>query len=57
MEILHGLTTGTSKRVAEIHLREAQYVPSYHSVGDATCARLVSDARQAGEGIERRPDV
>ncbi len=42
-EILYGLTTGNYKRVAEIHF-EAQYVPSYHSVGEfATALRAVGE--------------
>jgi len=42
-EILHGLTTGNYRRVAEIHF-EAQYVPAYHSVEDfATALRAVGE--------------
>ncbi|QFT78968.1 2-polyprenylphenol 6-hydroxylase [Erythrobacter sp. THAF29] len=42
-EILYGLTTGDYQRVAEIHF-EAQYVPSYHSVGEfATALRAVGE--------------
>lgn len=42
-EILYGLTTGNYQRVAEIHF-EAQYVPSYHSVGEfATALRAVGE--------------
>ncbi len=42
-EILYGLTTGNYARVAEIHF-EAQYVPSYHSVGEfATALRAVGE--------------
>ena len=42
-EILYGLTTGNYRRVAEIHF-EAQYVPSYHSVGEfATALRAVGE--------------
>ncbi len=42
-EILYGLTTGNYTRVAEIHF-EAQYVPSYHSVGEfATALRAVGE--------------
>jgi ubiquinone biosynthesis protein len=42
-EILHGLTTGNYRRVAEIHF-EAQYVPSYHSVEEfATALRAVGE--------------
>ncbi len=42
-EILYGLTTGNYMRVAEIHF-EAQYVPSYHSVGEfATALRAVGE--------------
>ncbi len=42
-EILYGLTTGNYSRVAEIHF-EAQYVPSYHSVGEfATALRAVGE--------------
>ena len=42
-EILYGLTTGDYRRVAEIHF-EAQYVPSYHSVGEfATALRAVGE--------------
>ncbi len=42
-EILYGLTTGNYVRVAEIHF-EAQYVPSYHSVGEfATALRAVGE--------------
>jgi len=42
-EILHGLTTGNYRRVAEIHF-EAQYVPSYHSLDDfATALRAVGE--------------
>ncbi|GMN02036.1 2-polyprenylphenol 6-hydroxylase [Erythrobacter sp. MTPC3] len=42
-EILYGLTTGNYKRVSEIHF-EAQYVPSYHSVGEfATALRAVGE--------------
>jgi len=42
-EILYGLITGNYKRVAEIHF-EAQYVPSYHSVGEfATALRAVGE--------------
>lgn len=42
-EILYGLTTGNYERVAEIHF-EAQYVPSYHSVGEfATALRAVGE--------------
>ncbi len=42
-EILYGLTTGNYLRVAEIHF-EAQYVPSYHSVGEfATALRAVGE--------------
>ncbi|MDE2303413.1 MAG: 2-polyprenylphenol 6-hydroxylase [Sphingomonadales bacterium] len=48
-EILHGLTTGNYRRVAEIHF-EAQYVPAYHSVEDfATALRAV------GEPMRGRP--
>jgi ubiquinone biosynthesis protein len=48
-EILHGLTTGNYRRVAEIHF-EAQYVPSYHSVDEfATALRAV------GEPMRGRP--
>ena len=42
-EILYGLTTGNYQRVAEIHF-EAQYVPSYHNVGEfATALRAVGE--------------
>ena len=42
-EILYGLITGNYKRVAEIHF-EAQYVPSYHDVGEfATALRAVGE--------------
>lgn len=42
-EILYGLTTGNYQRVAEIHF-EAQYVPSYHDVGEfATALRAVGE--------------
>nr|WP_235903772.1 2-polyprenylphenol 6-hydroxylase [Pontixanthobacter luteolus] len=42
-EILYGLTTGNYRRVAEIHF-EAQYVPSYHDVGEfATALRAVGE--------------
>ncbi|WP_271079465.1 2-polyprenylphenol 6-hydroxylase [Aurantiacibacter sp. MUD61] len=42
-EILYGLITGDYKRVAEIHF-EAQYVPSYHDVGEfATALRAVGE--------------
>jgi ubiquinone biosynthesis protein len=42
-EILHGLTTGNYRRVAEIHF-EAQYVPAYHSMEDfATALRAVGE--------------
>ena len=42
-EILYGLTTGTYKRVAEIHF-EAKYVPSYHNVDEfATALRAVGE--------------
>ncbi|MBA4163452.1 MAG: 2-polyprenylphenol 6-hydroxylase [Erythrobacter sp.] len=42
-EILHGLTTGNYRRVAEIHF-EAQYVPAYHSVEEfATALRAVGE--------------
>ncbi|NBC36551.1 2-polyprenylphenol 6-hydroxylase [Novosphingobium sp. FSY-8] len=42
-EILHGLTTGNYRRVAEIHF-EAQYVPSYHSLEEfATALRAVGE--------------
>jgi len=42
-EILYGLTTGNYQRVAEIHF-EAQYVPSYHSIGEfATALRAVGE--------------
>jgi len=42
-EILHGLTTGDYRRVAEIHF-EAQYVPSHHSVDEfATALRAVGE--------------
>jgi ubiquinone biosynthesis protein len=42
-EILYGLTTGSYKRVAEIHF-EAQYVPSYHNVDEfATALRAVGE--------------
>jgi ubiquinone biosynthesis protein len=42
-EILYGLTTGNYQRVAEIHF-EAQYVPSFHSVGEfATALRAVGE--------------
>jgi ubiquinone biosynthesis protein len=42
-ESLYGLTTGTYRRVAEIHF-EAQYVPSYHSVEEfATALRAVGE--------------
>lgn len=42
-EILYGLTTGNYRRVAEIHF-EAQYVLSYHSVGEfATALRAVGE--------------
>ena len=44
-EILYGLTTGNYQRVAEIHF-EAQYVRGGRA-----------DARQAGQGIERRADA
>ncbi len=48
-EILHGLTTGNYRRVAEIHF-EAQYVPAYHSIEDfATALRAV------GEPMRGRP--
>jgi ubiquinone biosynthesis protein len=48
-EILHGLTTGNYRRVAEIHF-EAQYVPSYHSVDEFTTA-----LRAVGEPMRGRP--
>jgi len=42
-EILHGLTTGNYRRVAEIHF-EAQYVPAHHSVAEfATALRAVGE--------------
>ncbi|MGB3166657.1 MAG: 2-polyprenylphenol 6-hydroxylase, partial [Alteraurantiacibacter sp.] len=42
-EILYGLITGNYRRVAEIHF-EAQYVPSYHDVGEfATALRAVGE--------------
>ena len=42
-EILHGLTTGNYRRVAEIHF-EAQYVPSYHNLDEfATALRAVGE--------------
>ena len=42
-EILHGLTTGNYRRVAEIHF-EARYVPSYHSLDEfATALRAVGE--------------
>jgi ubiquinone biosynthesis protein len=48
-EILHGLTTGNYRRVAEIHF-EAQYVPSYHSVDEFTTA-----LRAVGEPMRGKP--
>lgn len=48
-EILHGLTTGNYRRVAEIHF-EAQYVPSYHSVEEFTTA-----LRAVGEPMRGKP--
>jgi len=48
-EILHGLTTGNYRRVAEIHF-EARYVPAHHSVEEfATALRAV------GEPMRGRP--
>ena len=47
-EILHGLTTGNYRRVAEIHF-EAQYVPAYHSIDD-----FASALRAVGEPIRGR---
>ncbi|HWU03394.1 MAG TPA: AarF/UbiB family protein, partial [Novosphingobium sp.] len=48
-EILHGLTTGNYRRVAEIHF-EAQYVPAYHNLEEfATALRAV------GEPMRGRP--
>ena len=42
-EIIHGLTTGNYRRVAEIHF-EAQYVPSYHNLEEfATALRAVGE--------------
>lgn len=42
-EILHGLTTGNYRRVAEIHF-EAQYVPGHHNVDEfATALRAVGE--------------
>lgn len=42
-EILHGLTTGNYRRVAEIHF-EARYVPAHHSVEEfATALRAVGE--------------
>ena len=48
-EILHGLTTGNYRRVAEIHF-EAQYVPSYHSVAEFSTA-----LRAVGEPMRGKP--
>jgi ubiquinone biosynthesis protein len=48
-EILHGLTTGNYRRVAEIHF-EAQYVPAHHNLEEfATALRAV------GEPMRGRP--
>jgi ubiquinone biosynthesis protein len=48
-EILHGLTTGNYKRVAEIHF-EARYVPSYHNE-----AEFATALRAVGEPMRGRP--